>query len=111
MDFEYMKKVTCSNLATFSNLAWSPKAPTNVGIEVKDLTNFSTLVWTAPQGKPVYGYNILIRETASSNWEKTIFVKDAKAEIPYSKDNFFFAVQTIDALGHSSLPVFPIPIR
>jgi Zn-dependent M28 family amino/carboxypeptidase len=111
MDFEYMKKVTCSNLATFSNLAWSPKAPKNVGIEVKDLTNFSTLVWDKPEGKPVYGYTILIRETAAPHWEKTIFVKDTKAEIPYSKDNFFFAVQSIDALGHSSLPVFPVPIR
>ena len=111
MDFEYLKKVTCSNLATFSNLAWSPKAPINVGIEVKDLTNFSTLVWDAPEGKLVYGYNILIRETSSSHWEKTIFVKDTKIEIPYSKDNFFFAVQSVDALGHSSLPVFPVPVR
>ena len=111
MDFEYLKKVTCSNLATFSNLAWSPKAPTNVGIEVKDLTNFSTLVWEAPEGKLVYGYTILIRETSSSHWEKTIFVKDTKIEIPYSKDNFFFAVQSVDALGHSSLPVFPVPVR
>jgi Zn-dependent M28 family amino/carboxypeptidase len=111
MDFEYMKKVTCSNLATFCNLAWSPKAPTNVGIEVKDLTNFSTLVWKAPEGKTVYGYHILIRETAAPHWEKTIFVKDTKAEIPYCKDNFFFAVQSVDILGHSSLPIFPIPIR
>lgn len=111
MDFEYMKKVTLSNLASYSNLAWSPKAPTNVGIEVKDLTNFSTLVWTAPAGKPVYGYNILVRETSSQHWEKTIFIKGTKAEIPYSKDNFFFAVQAVDELGHSSLPVFPLPIR
>jgi hypothetical protein len=61
------------------------KAPTNVGIEVKDLTNFSTLVWTAPEGKSVYGYHILV---SSQHWEKTIFVKDTKAVIPYSKDNF-----------------------
>lgn len=111
MDFEYVKKVTRSNIAAFSNLAWSPKAPTNVGIEVKDLTNFSTLIWNAPEGKKIYGYNILIRETAASHWEKIIFVKDTKAEIPYSKDNYFFAVQSVDELGHSSLPIFPIPIR
>lgn len=111
IDFEYMKKVTCSNLATFSNLALSPKAPINVGIEIKELTNYSTLVWNKPEGKPVYGYTILIRETAAPHWEKTIFVKDTKAEIPYSKDNFFFAVQAVDELGHSSLPVFPVPIR
>ena len=111
MDFEYLRKISCSNLAVFSNLGWSPKAPTNVGIEVKELTNFSTLTWKAPEGKKVYGYQILIRETASSHWEKTIFVKDTKAEIPYSKDNFFFAVQSVDELGHASIPVFPIPIR
>lgn len=111
IDYEYMTKVTCSNLATFSNLALSPKAPINVGIEIKELTNSSTLVWSKPEGKPVYGYTILIRETAASHWEKAIFVKDTKAEIPYSKDNFFFAVQAVDELGHSSLPVFPVPIR
>ena len=111
MDFEYLRKVTCSNLATLSNLAWSPKAPTNVGIEVKELTNFSTLIWNKPEGKSVFGYTILIRETSSTHWEKVLFSKDTKAEIPYSKDNYFFAVQSIDELGHTSLPVFPLPIR
>jgi Zn-dependent M28 family amino/carboxypeptidase len=111
MDFEYLRKVSCSNLATFSSLAWSPKAPLSVGIDATGLSNSSTLVWEAPEGKKVHGYQILIRETASSHWEKTIFVQDTKAEIPYSKDNYFFAVQTVDELGHSSLPIFPIPIR
>ncbi len=111
MDFEYLKKVACSNLATLSNLAWSPKAPINVGIEVKELSNFSTLVWNKPEGKSVYGYTILIRETSATHWEKAIFVKDTKAEIPYSKDNYLFSVQSVDELGHFSLPVFPIPIK
>ena len=111
MDFEYLKKVACSNLATLSNLAWSPKAPINVGIEVKELSNFSTLVWNKPEGKSVYGYTVLIRETSATHWEKAIFVKDTKAEIPYSKDNYLFSVQSVDELGHSSLPVFPMPIK
>ncbi|WP_029270411.1 M28 family metallopeptidase [Flavobacterium sp. KJJ] len=111
MDFEYLRKNTCSNLATLANLAWSPKSPVNVGIEVKNLSNSSTLVWSAPDGKAQYGYQILMRETSSSHWEKTFFIKDTKAEIPYSKDNYFFAVQTVDALGHASLPIFPVPIK
>ena len=111
MDFEYLRKVSASNLATLANLAWSSKAPTNVGIEVKDLTNFSTLQWKAPEGKKVYGYQVLIRETSDTNWQKAIFVTDTKTTIPYSKDNFLFAVQSIDELGHASLPVFPTPIR
>lgn len=111
MDFEYMRKVTCSNLATFSNLAWSPKPPINVGIEVKELTNSSVLTWQATENTSPYGYTILIRETDASHWQKAIFVKETKVEIPYSKDNYFFAIQATDALGHASLPVFPIPIR
>lgn len=111
MDFEYLRKNAASNLATLSNLAWSPEAPLSVGIEVKELSNFSTLVWQAPQGKVPYGYQILIRETSSPHWEKTIFVKDTRATIPFSKDNYFFAVQSVDELGHASLPVFPVPIR
>lgn len=111
MDFDYLRKNTCANLAVLANLAASPKAPLNVGIEVKNLSNSSTLTWSAPEDKPQFGYQILMRETASSHWEKTFFVKDTKAEIPYSKDNYFFAVQTVDALGHASIPVFPIPIK
>lgn len=111
MDFEYLRKITASNLATLANLAWATNSPTNVVIEVKDLTNFSTLSWKAPESKNVKGYQILIRETSDANWQKSIFVSDTKATIPYSKDNFLFAVQAIDELGHASLPIFPIPVR
>jgi hypothetical protein len=111
MDFEYMRKVTGANLATLSNLGWSPKAPKNVGIKISELTNFSDLVWSAPEGKPVFGYQVLVRETSASHWEKTIFVKDTAVTIPYSKDNYLFAIQSVDELGHSSLPVFPVPVK
>jgi Zn-dependent M28 family amino/carboxypeptidase len=111
MDFEYMRKVTGANLATLSNLGWSPKAPKNVGIKISELTNFSDLVWSAPEGKPVFGYQVLIRETAASHWEKTIFVKDTTVTIPYSKDNYLFAIQSVNELGHASLPVFPVPVK
>ncbi len=111
MDFEYLRKVTCANLATLANLALSPFSPTDVGIEIKELTNFSDLVWKASELKVPFGYNILIRETASSHWEKTIFTKDTKIKIPFSKDNYFFGVQAVDELGHCSLPIFPIPVK
>ena len=111
MDFEYMRKVTGANLATLSNLGLSPKAPKNVGIKISELTNFSDLVWSAPEGKPVFGYQVLVRETSASHWEKTIFVKDTSVTIPYSKDNYLFAIQSVDELGHASLPVFPVPVK
>lgn len=111
MDFDYLRKTTAANLASLANLAWSPKAPKNVGIEVKGLTNFSKLVWEAPEGKTPFGYQVLIRSTSEAQWQKAIFVKDTQIQIPYSKDNYFFALQAIDELGHPSLAVFPKPIQ
>lgn len=111
LDYEYARKITCSNLATMCNLAWAPSAPEHVGIEVTDLTNSSTLVWQVPKGRKPFGYQILIRDTSAPQWQKTLFVKSASATIPYSKDNYFFAVQSVDSLGHSSIPVFPVVVR
>ena len=106
LDYEYTRKITCANLATLSNLAWAPYAPSDVVIEVKELTNSSTLSWKQPAKAP-YGYQVLLRDTSSPQWQKAIFTKNTSITIPYSKDNYFFAVQSVDSLGHSSIPVFP----
>ncbi|MGC9150280.1 MAG: M28 family metallopeptidase [Microbacter sp.] len=106
LDYEYARKITCANLATLCNLAWAPYAPSNVVIEVKDLTNSSTLSWEKPSKAP-YGYQLLLRETSSPQWQKAIFTKNTDITVPYSKDNYFFAVQSVDSLGHASIPVFP----
>ncbi len=111
IDFDYLKKTTATNLAALASLAFSPKPPTNVGVELKELSNFSTLFWDLPNGEAPFGYQILIRETAASTWEQTIFTTDNKVVIPFSKDNYFFAVQSISANGNASLAVFPTPIR
>ncbi len=50
-----------------------------------------------------------MRETYQPVWERKIFVKETEIEIPFSKDNYFFAVQSVDENGHESLPVFPKP--
>jgi hypothetical protein len=48
-----------------------------------------------------------MRETTSPFWERKIFVKDTTASIAYSKDNYYFAVQAVDAEGHESLIIVP----
>jgi hypothetical protein len=112
MDFEYLRKNTGVNLATMASLGWAPAAPEKVGVLTSDLTNKTDLQWEAPaKGKKPAGYYVLMRETNGSHWEKKFFVKDTKATINYSKDNYFFAVQAVDAEGHASLPVLPIPVR
>ncbi|MDQ7051968.1 MAG: M28 family metallopeptidase [candidate division KSB1 bacterium] len=111
VDFGYAAQVARVNLATLANLALAPGQPRDVGIVVSRLTNFTTLRWSPPeQGKPA-GYYVLIRETTSPVWQRKFFVSDTTVTLPYSKDNFFFAVQSVDAKGHESLPVFPRPVR
>lgn len=112
MDFEYLRKNTAVNLAAMASLAWAPAAPQEVGVITSNLTNYTDLTWKAPaKGPKPAGYYVLMRETNSSNWEKRFYVTDTKTKLPYSKDNYFFAVQSADAEGHASLPVLPVPMR
>lgn len=109
MDFEYLRKNTCMNLSNLANLAKSPSMPQEVKVETKRLTNLTNLSWKAPKSGKVKGYYILMRETTSAVWQKKIFTTDTKADLPYSKDNYFFAVQSVSEDGNESLPVVPIP--
>lgn len=107
MDFEYARKNTAINLACLANLAKAPAAPQNVLMDVKNLTNSTALSWKEPaSGKPK-GYYILMRETASPVWQKKFFTSDTTIRIPYSKDNYFFAVQAVSETGNESLPLVP----
>jgi hypothetical protein len=107
MDFEYLRKNTAVNLATLSSLALAPSMPLEVKVDVRNLTNSTLLSWKAPKsGKPV-GYYVLVRETTSPVWQKKVFTKDLSLRLPISKDNYFFAVQSVDEAGHESLPVVP----
>lgn len=109
MDFEYLRKNTGMNLSNLANLAKAPSMPQEVKVETKKLTNLTNLNWKAPKSGKVKGYYILIRETTSAVWQKKIFCADTKADLPYSKDNYFFAVQSISEAGNESLPVVPSP--
>ncbi|HOO98543.1 MAG TPA: M20/M25/M40 family metallo-hydrolase [Bacteroidales bacterium] len=108
VDYEYVRKNAGINLATIANLALAPDCPVNCGIVAGGLTNKTTLRWEAPAaGQKPAGYFILMRETWQPLWEKKIFVTGTEVTLPYSKDNYFFAVQSVDASGHESLAVFP----
>lgn len=109
MDFEYLRKNTCMNLANLANLAKAPPMPREVKVETRRLTNFTNLSWKAPDHGNVKGYYVLMRETTSPVWQKKIYTTDTKMELPYSKDNYFFAVQTVGPDKNESLPVIPAP--
>ncbi|RDC55545.1 M20/M25/M40 family metallo-hydrolase [Pedobacter chinensis] len=107
MDFEYLRKNTAVNIAVLANLAKAPSAPTDVKIDVKNLSNSSLLYWKAPINGSVKGYYVLMRETISPVWEKKFFTTATELRIPYSKDNYLFAVQSVGKDDHESLPVVP----
>jgi hypothetical protein len=107
MDFEYLRKNTAVNLATLANLASSPAEPAEVKIDVKNLTNSTYLYWQKPIPARVAGYYILIRETTAAQWQKKIFTTETFFRLPYSKDNYFFAVQSVTETGNESIAITP----
>lgn len=70
MDFEYLRKNTCLNLASLANLAKAPAMPQNVTLEARNLTNTTSLFWQTPKAGKVKGYYVLMRETHMPFWQK-----------------------------------------
>jgi hypothetical protein len=109
-DYNYIQKVARMNLSTLANLALAPAEPLNVGLVTSGLTNKTTIRWEAPKNK-ASGYFVLMRETSSPVWERKFYVEGLTITLPYSKDNYLFAVQSVDENKHESLPVFPVPVK
>jgi hypothetical protein len=105
IDYEYLRKNTAMNLANLASLAKAPPVPEEVKIEIKNLSNTTSLSWVSPKTGKVKGYYVLMRETTSPVWQRKFFTGDHQITLPYSKDNYFFAVQSVSDSGNESLPV------
>ncbi|MEY2705825.1 MAG: hypothetical protein RL407_1887 [Bacteroidota bacterium] len=110
MDFEYLRKVAGVNLSAAASLAQSAGKPQEVKIDVRGLSNSTSLSWKAPVLGKAKGYYVLMRETSSPVWEKKFYTEQTSITLPYSKDNYFFAVQSISETGAESLAVLPTPL-
>ena len=112
VNFDYVADVARLNAATLASLASAPAPPAKVRLLTKELQNDSTLTWEPSPGGLATSYEVLWRATTSPDWEHAESVGDVvKATLPKSKDNVIFAVRSVDAQGHSSLPVVPLPER
>src|SRR5271156_3238439 len=112
VDFNYVARVARLNAATMAVLALAPAPPANVHLLTKDLENDSTLTWEAPPAGRAAEYEVLWRATTSPEWEHVQKVGNVlRATLNLSKDNVIFAVRAVDAEGHRSLPVVPVPER
>jgi hypothetical protein len=112
VDFDYVAHVARLNAATLASLASAPAPPANVHLLTKGLENDSTLTWEASPGGRAAEYELVWRATTGPEWEHVQKVGGGtRATMKLSKDNVIFAVRAVDAEGHRSLPVLPLPER
>ncbi|RQO40254.1 peptidase M28 [Chryseobacterium sp. KBW03] len=107
IDFKYLKRNVAANVAVLASLAKSTAKPEKVEMDVKELTNSTTLHWEKPKSGTPAGYYVLARETDSPVWQKKIFTTGLSIKVPLSKDNYIFAVQTVSKSGNLNIPVIP----
>jgi hypothetical protein len=121
VDFDYVANVARLNAATLAELASAPPPPRDVKLETKELENDSTLIWQPAIGRNI-AYELVWRNTDAPKWQHSQSVptcagsiggiaRGCEAKLPISKDNVIFAVRSVDAKGHVSLPVVPEPER
>jgi hypothetical protein len=113
VDFAYVAKVARLNAATLATLADAPSEPQNVRILTAALDNNSELTWEpsayAPEGTT---YEVVWRPTSALLWTNAQSAGTAtRLKLNVSKDNVLFGVRAVDAAGHRSLPVPPVPAR
>jgi hypothetical protein len=113
VDFNYVAKVARLNAATLATLAAAPSEPQNVRILTRALDNNSELEWGPPAfAPPGTTYEVVWRDTDALMWQHSQSAGSAThLKLNVSKDNVLFGVRSVDAEGHRSLPVPPLPAR
>jgi hypothetical protein len=121
VNFDYVERVARLNAATLAVLASAPPEPLNVKVLTSNLDNNSTFTWAAGPGTPAgTQYEIVWRAMDAPDWQRSIFADKAGAKqdagtwtvtLPVSKDNVIFGVRAVDAAGHRSPAVVPMPGR
>lgn len=111
VDFNYVAKVAELNAAVLASLASAPSAPQSVKILTAALDNNSELTWAAPVFAPTgTTYEVVWRDTDELMWTHAQSAgAGTSLKLNVSKDNVLFGVRAVDASGHRSLAVPPVP--
>lgn len=113
VDTDYVAHVARLNSVVLATLAAAPSDPQQVRVLTHNLDNNTELAWEpsafAPPGTT---YEVVWRDTTDELWTHARNVgPDTHVTLDVSKDNVLFGVRAVDAAGHRSLPVPPLPAR
>ncbi|WP_255462468.1 M28 family metallopeptidase [Granulicella sp. WH15] len=111
VDMDYVARVARLNAASLATFASAPGKPEDVKVATGGLDNDTELLWKAPKGAPAdTSYEVVWRTTESPLWQTVVKVTGTDCKLPeFSKDNVIFGVRSVDAKGHRSPAVFPMP--
>jgi hypothetical protein len=100
---DYMRLVASVNTVALVTGACAPAAPKNVKAGGA-VTNDTTLSWDMGTDADLAGYEIVVRETTSDDWENVIPVgKVARYTLKdFTIDNVFMGVRAVDKDGNRS---------
>jgi hypothetical protein len=112
VDTSYVANVARLNSACLATFASAPGEPTDVHIPGGSSDNFSILTWKAPAGAPAgTTYEVVWRPTAAPTWTNVQSAGPALTlKLDISKDDYVFGVRSVDAAGHRSPAVVPMPL-
>jgi hypothetical protein len=112
VDPSYVANVARLNAASLATFASAPGEPTDVHIPGGSSDNFSVIMWKAPAGAPAgTTYEVVWRPTAATTWTNAKSAGEATTiKLAVSKDSFLFGVRSVDAAGHRSPAVVPMPL-
>ena len=110
-DFDYIANVARLNSATLATLASAPGQPRKVAVLNPPYDTRTTLRWEKPAGFPAGAtFEVVYRDTDQPDWTNVVAAGDVTTiAIPLSKDNVIFGVRSVDAAGHRSAAVYPVP--
>ncbi len=112
IDKAYIANVARLNAACLATFASAPGLPTEVHIPGGSTDNFSVITWKAPAGAPAgTTYEVVWRPTEAPTWTNAQSAGPALTlKVAVSKDSFIFGVRSVDAAGHRSPAVLPMPV-